>query len=237
MVRKIIGSIQLNPGSEPASPVEGQMYYDSTDQKVKFYNGTSWENIEGSSSPAFWLDSDLYEIYDDPNNYDTDTFTSNDKWETGGDGSKNIVESTNSVNAGKEFRLRINNHVNSTLTTKELKKNKHTFFTCVATQSTTGGSNLPDSRTRIVFGGSFNIARSGFSQQNRGGDYRATAGVSIIAKGNDLYDVYIGTKILGENVENTSGQLTIIQENVGTIAPKTMYTFFGIIYQSKAQVN
>ena len=42
MTRKIIGSIQLNPGTEPVSPVEGQMYYDSTDKKVKTYNGSEW---------------------------------------------------------------------------------------------------------------------------------------------------------------------------------------------------
>lgn len=29
-------------GTPPGSPVEGQIYYDSTDDVIKFYNGTAW---------------------------------------------------------------------------------------------------------------------------------------------------------------------------------------------------
>jgi len=33
------------PGAEPASPIEGQIYYDSTTNKLKFYNGSAFETI------------------------------------------------------------------------------------------------------------------------------------------------------------------------------------------------
>jgi hypothetical protein len=35
-------SLILNPGTAPGSPVEGQMYYDTTTKVVSIYNGTSW---------------------------------------------------------------------------------------------------------------------------------------------------------------------------------------------------
>ena len=34
-------------GTPPGSPVEGQIYYDSTDDVIKFYNGTAWVSAGG----------------------------------------------------------------------------------------------------------------------------------------------------------------------------------------------
>jgi len=48
MVRKLKGSLQLNPGATPGSPVEGEMYYDSTDKNLYIYSNGSW-NIIGES--------------------------------------------------------------------------------------------------------------------------------------------------------------------------------------------
>jgi len=38
-------SIVLTPGSAPGSPAEGAIYYDSTSDTVKVYNGTSWISL------------------------------------------------------------------------------------------------------------------------------------------------------------------------------------------------
>ena len=40
--------VNFNPRSAPSSPNEGDVYYDSTAQKLKVYNGSSWETITSS---------------------------------------------------------------------------------------------------------------------------------------------------------------------------------------------
>jgi hypothetical protein len=46
-----------NSASQPSSPVEGQMYYDTTagDKKMYFYNGTAWVEMDGSGSGVISL--------------------------------------------------------------------------------------------------------------------------------------------------------------------------------------
>ena len=38
-------SITLNPITAPTAAVEGKLYYDSDDNKLKFYNGSAYETI------------------------------------------------------------------------------------------------------------------------------------------------------------------------------------------------
>ena len=42
-------TIVASPGSQPGSPIEGQIYYDSTANKLKFYNGSAFETITSST--------------------------------------------------------------------------------------------------------------------------------------------------------------------------------------------
>ena len=46
-----------NLGTAPASPVEGQIYYDSTagDKKLYFYNGTAWLGLPDTSGSNDFL--------------------------------------------------------------------------------------------------------------------------------------------------------------------------------------
>lgn len=43
---------RLIPGNAPTSPEKGTMYYDSSDDKVKVWTGSSWENLFFTSSQA-----------------------------------------------------------------------------------------------------------------------------------------------------------------------------------------
>ena len=38
-------SIKLTPSTEPGSPVEGQMYYDSNSNTIKIRNASGWETL------------------------------------------------------------------------------------------------------------------------------------------------------------------------------------------------
>jgi len=52
---------QPNDGSAGASPVEGQLYFNTTDKNLKQYNGTNWVSIAGditSLSPGIYIDID-----------------------------------------------------------------------------------------------------------------------------------------------------------------------------------
>jgi len=40
-------SVLLNPMSEPISPIEGELYFDTDSKKLKYYNGTMWVNVSG----------------------------------------------------------------------------------------------------------------------------------------------------------------------------------------------
>ena len=56
--------------TSPANPVAGRIYYDTTENKLKFYNGTAW--VAGSEYSASSLANDIngtqYKIYDSTSN-------------------------------------------------------------------------------------------------------------------------------------------------------------------------
>jgi len=101
------GKLELeNLSSDPSSPTEGMMYYNSTDKKVKVYNGSSFDDLGGGS--ALWYhDSSAYTVYDDFESYGTGTFTTNAKWTVTleSTGTCTIESSTLSGGTGKEVKI------------------------------------------------------------------------------------------------------------------------------------
>jgi len=51
-------------GTPPGSPVEGQVYYDSTDDVIKFYNGTAWVSAGGDLTEITTATTDQLTITD-----------------------------------------------------------------------------------------------------------------------------------------------------------------------------
>ena len=45
-----VPTIKLTPGSAPSSPVEGQIYYDSTSDSVKIRDGSQWQELSSKES-------------------------------------------------------------------------------------------------------------------------------------------------------------------------------------------
>ncbi len=42
-----VPTLKLTPGSAPGSPTEGTIYYNSTDNALKVYNGSEWRDVSG----------------------------------------------------------------------------------------------------------------------------------------------------------------------------------------------
>jgi len=49
--------VKFSPGSAPVTPAEGQVYYDSTDDMLKFRNASAWVNCGGGGAPEAWTDA------------------------------------------------------------------------------------------------------------------------------------------------------------------------------------
>ena len=54
---QLIQPVIENSASQPASPVQGQMYFDTTvgDKKMYFYDGAAWVEMDGSGSGVISL--------------------------------------------------------------------------------------------------------------------------------------------------------------------------------------
>lgn len=201
--------------SDPSSPSEAQIYYNSTDKKIKVYNGTSFEEL-GSSGTAFWLDSNQYTVYDDFDSYSTGTFSSNSNWTISSANQANayITASNNAGGSTNELDLRINsnNASNNTITATSLliPSNRHIFARCAAIygnwpddgfnpdlqisigNATDGYTIIIDKFDGWFVNGSVEIPNDYFD-------------VFIVAKGSNTYDAYWGGKKVQSNLSLPNG--------------------------------
>ena len=174
---------------------------------------------------AFWLNPDLYDVYDDFESYSIGAFTTNAKWLVediigGSGGSSSAIEITNSTNAGgsgKELYIRAQANLSGTsrtrdvrLTTQDLPKNHH-FFGRVMTQVI---QSRFASNAVVQFAGQTMDFGFGQDVQHTGLGPRYH-NFNVIAKGNDLYDVYLGGRRVLNNHSNPSGQWTFRVYAVG----------------------
>ncbi|MCD6400219.1 hypothetical protein J7L85_05445, partial [candidate division WOR-3 bacterium] len=56
----INGAIRLTAGSEPSSPSLGDIYVNSSDKNLYFYNGTSWDDLTATGGGSLWTAEEKY---------------------------------------------------------------------------------------------------------------------------------------------------------------------------------
>jgi hypothetical protein len=202
---------------------------------------------------AFWLNSELYDIYDDFDSYSTGTFTTNDKWtvtatKTGSGAAISnisILESQLAGGSGKELYIRSQANLsggntagmNVKVETKEFPKNRHIF---ARIRSKVEQSRIAtSSEVRLVFGGTNYVFDFGFEQdvQHTNMPHRYF-NLNVIAKGNDLYDIYIGGFKVAENKENTTGQWALeVRASGNTSNGHDWRVHFDDVLYSKGEVE
>lgn len=207
------------------------------------------------SLSAFWLNSDLYDVYDDFNAETTGAFVSNTNWDisvttkdaTHGQGYADIVESTNAGGDIKELRLGAKSNEsgygydagNAIATTKLLISNKHTFVRLNWTAAG-GSTNDPISSSYIVeFGNTTDGWTTIFTQTVTVGSSGAPTlipnSVFVAAKGSNIYNVYTGGKSSGDLTKANGAQLKFTISVGGN--ESISYMYIDDIRQSKSTIT
>ena len=171
---------------------------------------------------TFWLNSDLYEVYDDFESYSTGNFETNAKWDititltsggTGNYGTSTIESSTAAGGTGKELKLfaygnyQYSGYRNATVTavSNDLPSNKHVF-----TRLYYGNNNARWASNSVIQVGlnSYQTIYQIPSNVDSQVSYPfVNSLLLVIAKGGNYYDVYVGGKLIQSNVYTTSPQL------------------------------
>lgn len=193
-----------------------------------------WDKVK--TLTCFWLNSDLYDVYDDFNSYSTAAFPTNSKWTI--TGTANITATTNAGGDTKELQV-IASHTGSGSATSTAKSilladNKHTFARLYASTTRSGVDNATTGSGQVRFGntGSYFSFLTG---TNAGTD-SATSSVMVINTGTDAYDLYLGGKVVASytSVAAVDAQLEIRAYADGaTSATQTTYVYCDDVRQSK----
>lgn len=174
------------------------------------------------SLSAFWLNSDLYDVYDDFDSYSTGTLTTNTNWtvfdnSTGSDWGSNVEISATTYAGGtsKELLIEGTNDNNATgdnldvgVTSRALENNKHVFAGYYISDL---WRTLSDTDDRPMYqvsidGGSnyYNVCEKGYTYN---GDI-LYGSILVVALGSDNYDLYIGRKKVQSNVNVADLEIT-----------------------------
>lgn len=160
---------------------------------------------------AFWLNDELYDVYDDFESYSVGAFSSNAKWDVNiiNGGSADIVLSTVSGGTSKELRFgRTTSSSSDTGDTSgailkmiDYPSNKHAFMRVALGGSTSGpsGGVLEHRvRTEVSFnkGTNYDDALNFSSSSGTLGSSSGFTTIHVVAKGSDQYDCFIGGKLV-----------------------------------------
>ena len=165
---------------------------------------------------TFWLNDDLYDVYDDFESYSVGAFTTNAKWVvttntvSGGSASATINSSTNAGGTGKELALNmtgsnnISNNQTVTIAFADFPLNQHVFMRLWSSysKSTSGGT--------VTFRFKINSTNYTINTYTANGTTATPLSLLLIAKGSGVYDVYSTcSKLIASDVDLTSATVAI----------------------------
>lgn len=215
----------------------------------------AFEKIQQLS--AFWLNTELYDVYDDFDSYSVGSFTTNTEWTITldsigtypGAGSSDIVASTNAGGTSQELRLGARGNAtgtsagmgSATAEAINLDANKHTWFRYKPNFQ--GYGRTYSAYFRVKVGNS----TDGFTtittrDANENSDEVTTKlnfinDFLVVAKGNDQYDVYSTGELVEENLSLPNGLNIQLIQYVNADDSNWHYVYIDDVRQSKSTVS
>jgi len=190
--------------SDPSSPTEGQIWYNSTVNKIKYYDGTDVITTTGYYGTPWYFDSDKYTVYDNFNSYSTGTFSSNTKWTASSN--NYIVASTNAGGDTKEVEMRSVDTTNKLVTLKaiDLTANKSTWFRYWLSHTYVGQGTGGTPRAYVTIDGGTNYYEIYQGGMGQNANVSFANEILVVALGSGVYDVYSGgKKVISSNTPST----------------------------------
>jgi len=173
------------------------------------------------TSPCFWLNTELYDVYDDFNSYSTGAFTTNSLWnisETGQESGFNLTQEiqTTQLAGGttQELMLEINRSSQGAgpgyiyAKAINLTANRHTFIKTYSRFDFGGGAGSTSGHTSVSFDGGTTYHTLYAVVISDDSDGNTLNQVFVVAKGSDEYDCYVGGKMV-QNLTDASFEVWI----------------------------
>lgn len=207
---------------------------------------------------AFWLNDELYDVYDDFESYDVGSFTTNDKWDVTISASPSCVAETTielSTQAGgtsKELRLNsattgtANTNAQVTVSTNNLEQGKHFYCKCRFVQNKGGTTETYQNlHTAIItFSGTnyalVNEAILGYRGDVPGDLLSHIFEVKVISKGVNNYDFYVNQILVGSNINTTTPSVSFfgkVRSPFGVTRGSSVFCYIDDVRVSKFSVQ
>jgi hypothetical protein len=174
---------------------------------------------------AFWLNDELYDVYDDFESYTAGDFTTNSNWTvslsttllgqaTASIGTSNSVTGTSNkiltITARGDAGVSTGGSATVVLTSLQIPNNKHVYIPIVkgGFVSTTGSpSNPQEIQIKLGTGSYIDVFMAPGTNERHRGDVPTY--FLIIYKGGNLFDIYYGPRKIATNYSSTTSNFQI----------------------------
>lgn len=192
------------------------------------------------SSPSFWMSSTLYDVYDNFDSYATSTIATNTNWTitvaNGGVASVVVSNNANGGSTGKELKLEAaaaTTTPTALALSKLLTANRHTHVKLAITMA---GDTAVEPISVTVSYNSGTTNYNVMTGQQRQGTLTVYTDFTAIAKGSNVYDLYIGGRLVASGVTIATPQFRIYISTGDPAASASATVFVDDVVQSKVSI-